>query len=92
LLFLRSRRQKPNSLLLYGAIVATLAILFTAQRPWVSLLAIPFTVLVYELAMGNSWCANLLGTKTFVLLGGASYAIYLLQVPVRSWIHYAVTG
>lgn len=92
LLFLRSRRQKPNFLLLYGAIVATLAILFLAQKPWVSLLAIPFAVLIYELAVGNSWCADLLGSKVLVLLGGASYSIYLLQLPVRSWVHYAVTG
>jgi peptidoglycan/LPS O-acetylase OafA/YrhL len=44
------------------------------------------------MAGGNSYVASMLGKKPFVLLGGASYAIYLLQVPVRFWVHLAATG
>ena len=27
-----------------------------------------------------------------VLLGGASYSLYLLQTPVREWLRYLLTG
>jgi len=46
---------------------------------------VPFAVLVYELALGGVWLARILSTRIMVLLGGASYAVYLLQFPVRSW-------
>jgi peptidoglycan/LPS O-acetylase OafA/YrhL len=40
---------------------------------------------VYELAIGDSVLAKTLSTKFMVLLGSGSYAVYLLQFPVRSW-------
>jgi peptidoglycan/LPS O-acetylase OafA/YrhL len=46
---------------------------------------IPYAVLIYELAFGVNWLGKTLSTRLMVLLGGASYAIYLLQFPVRSW-------
>ena len=57
--------------------------------PWVSLVVLPFAVLVYELAARPSWLARFLSTKTMLLLGGASYSVYLLQYPVRSWVRLA---
>jgi peptidoglycan/LPS O-acetylase OafA/YrhL len=53
---------------------------------WVSLVIIPFSALVYELSQANNWLATILSTRLMVLLGGASYAIYLLQYPVRGWV------
>lgn len=52
---------------------------------WASLVIIPFAVLIYELARGGTLFARVLSHRLMVLLGGASYAVYLLQFPVRSW-------
>jgi peptidoglycan/LPS O-acetylase OafA/YrhL len=68
--------------------LATLGIFATLSLPlgeWVSLVMVPFAVLVYELALGEVWLARFLSTRIMMLLGGASYAVYLLQFPVRSW-------
>ncbi len=92
LIFLRGERRLRPSLLLYPAVIASLVILALVKGPWVSLVAIPSTILIFELAVAGTWLAWLLGNKEFLLLGGASYAIYLLQWPVRSWVHFAVTG
>jgi peptidoglycan/LPS O-acetylase OafA/YrhL len=66
-------------------VLSALLILSLPLGEWVSLVTVPFTVLVYELAIGESALARLLSTQLVVLLGSASYAIYLLQFPVRSW-------
>lgn len=60
-------------------------ILSTPIGAWVSLVLVPFAALIYELACGDNWLAKLLSTRLMILLGSASYAIYLLQYPVRSW-------
>jgi peptidoglycan/LPS O-acetylase OafA/YrhL len=92
LIYLRNRAGQTNSVALYSAIVSIFAILLLVTGPWISLLALPFTVLIYNLAAGQSAVGRLLGTRSLLLLGGASYAIYLLQEPVRSTIHFAFTG
>jgi peptidoglycan/LPS O-acetylase OafA/YrhL len=92
LLFLRGDPVRRGSLGVYASLIALVAILGTVQGPWLSLIVIPYTILIYEMAAGTSFVARLLGQKAFVLLGGASYAIYLLQIPIRSWVHFAATG
>jgi peptidoglycan/LPS O-acetylase OafA/YrhL len=92
LIFLRTPRQNRRLPLAYAAILATIVILLFVKGPWLSLLAIPLSVLIYELAAGDTLLVRLLGSKPFLLLGGASYANYVLQEPVRSWMHFAVTG
>jgi peptidoglycan/LPS O-acetylase OafA/YrhL len=47
---------------------------------------IPFALSIYELAREDNWLAKTFSTRLMVLLGGASYAIYLLQYPVRMWV------
>jgi peptidoglycan/LPS O-acetylase OafA/YrhL len=69
----------------YLAVLGALLILSLPLGVWVSLVTIPFAVLVYELAIGDSMLAKLLSGRLMVLLGSASYAVYLLQFPVRSW-------
>jgi peptidoglycan/LPS O-acetylase OafA/YrhL len=81
----RTGRNSGSSLRAGVAVVCALVILSLPLGAWVSLVAIPFAVLVYELATGESLLAKFLSTKAMVLLGGASYAVYLLQFPVRSW-------
>lgn len=43
-----------------------------------------FTWAIYRLASGNGWLTKMLSTRLFILLGGASYSIYLLQSPIRN--------
>jgi peptidoglycan/LPS O-acetylase OafA/YrhL len=74
-----------SSLYLYLAVAGIFHFLSLPLGVWVSLVAIPFTVLVYELAAGDTLLVKFLSTRLMLLLGGASYAVYLLQFPVRSW-------
>ncbi len=92
LLFLRSGKVRHSSLTVYLSLIAILAVLVSLHGAWLSLLVVPYAVLIYEMAANNSYLARVLGQKAFILLGGASYAVYLLQVPVRIWVHLAVTG
>ena len=69
----------------YVAVLGALLILSLPLGVWVSLVTIPFAVLVYELAIGGSVLAKFLSKSFMILLGSASYAVYLLQFPVRSW-------
>lgn len=76
---------RGNAPRLYLALLTSLAVLCFAQGAWLSLVAVPFAVIIYELAAGKSLLATVLSTRLMVLLGSASYAVYLLQFPVRSW-------
>jgi len=71
------------------AVGTSVVLLSVPIGPWVSLVVLPFAVLVYELAARPSWLAKFLSTKPMLLLGGASYSVYLLQYPVRSWVRLA---
>lgn len=53
---------------------------------FLGLFAICVGVLIISLACSRGLFSNFLGTRTLLLLGGASYAIYLLQGPVREWM------
>jgi len=68
------------------AVVAAVVLLSAPIGSWVSLVILPFALLVYELAARRSWLARVLSSKMMVLLGSASYCVYLLQYPVRSWV------
>ena len=46
------------------------------------LLAPLFALLIYSLAEGKGWLARCLSLPFLVLLGEASYGIYILQIPV----------
>lgn len=77
---------------LYLALLTSLAVLCFAQGAWLSVVAVPFAVIIYELAAGDSLLAKVLSTRLMVLLGSASYAVYLLQFPVRSWTRVLFTA
>jgi len=98
LLFIRNgegRREATStyvSFSTYASLAAITAILFSLHDKWLSLIILPFAALIYSMATTRSHVERLLASDMFVLLGGASYAVYLLQVPVRSWVHFAFTG
>jgi peptidoglycan/LPS O-acetylase OafA/YrhL len=84
LLFLKDPRKSGRNWLLWTAIVLDIVLLGTLHGLWISLLVIPDVVLLYELAHGGTGLARLLSTGPLLLLGGASYSVYLLQFPVRN--------
>lgn len=70
-------------------LLAVLAVLFLLSAPiqsWVSLVVVPFSLLIYDLADQRNWVGALFSNRLMLLLGGASYSIYLLQAPFRDWI------
>jgi len=76
---------RPHHLRLYAAVFACIVLLSSPLGPWVSLVAIPFGIVVHDLTEAASLLARALATRPMVLLGSASYTVYLLQFPVRSW-------
>lgn len=75
-----------------AATVLVLAVLTQSDRlpfPLLhnGLLAPAFALLIYGLAQSNGPFARALGSPPAILLGEASYALYLLQVPILLWVH-----
>ena len=68
------------------AALAVLAILSLPIHDWVSIVVIPFGFLIYELADPQNVAGVLLSNRLMLLLGGASYSIYLLQLPFRDCV------
>jgi peptidoglycan/LPS O-acetylase OafA/YrhL len=52
---------------------------------FVTLIIVPFAALIWLLANRPGLLQRALGSQLMVLLGGSSYAIYLLQEPLRTW-------
>jgi peptidoglycan/LPS O-acetylase OafA/YrhL len=70
-------------------------LLSSVRGRWLSLVIVPFSGLLYELASqsadsSRSWL-SWLTARWLIFLGGASYSIYLLQFPVRNWARFALT-
>lgn len=42
--------------------------------------------IVLGLALGGGWLCRLLSTRPMVFLGGASYAVYILHIPIGIWL------
>lgn len=45
-----------------------------------------FALVIVGLAHSRGWIARLLGTRPLVVLGEASYGIYLLHIPILQWL------
>jgi peptidoglycan/LPS O-acetylase OafA/YrhL len=89
-LFLHHRHVDPedsvskDSITLAGIIPCMVLISFGIGRALASVVAIFwFGWTIYRLANGRGWLTNLLSSKPAMLLGGASFSIYLLQSVVR---------
>jgi peptidoglycan/LPS O-acetylase OafA/YrhL len=48
-----------------------------------------YACLIFGLALGGGFVARFLSTRSAVLLGGASYAMYILHAPLLSWLAVA---
>ncbi len=87
--FLRTPRERPAPVMLYAGIAAYVALYASVTIRWESLLILPHALLIYTLAraaemLSKPWPARLLSSRIAVTLGGASYAIYLLQEELRA--------
>lgn len=77
-------RRVRVSLWITSAMVAPLLLLNLHRL--VILIVIPFAALLWLLAHECTTAARILAHPKMKLLGGASYSIYLLQVPVWMWV------
>jgi len=89
-LFLSRTKEKETSFLdsdwiTIACMIPPMALIASGTKSWLLSLGAIFWFLwtIYRLANGKGWLTRLLSTKFFILLGGASYSIYLLQGPVR---------
>lgn len=71
-----------------AAVLAILASPLSAQG--ISAASILFGLLIVQLAVARTRLAALLSSRALLLLGSASYAIYMLQGPVREWVNLIV--
>lgn len=84
---------------LRGDLAAILAVAFTvasllaaSTAMTVGSAAIGFVALIATCAVNDGKTQRALSYKPLVLLGNASYALYILQIPVRKWIPVIFTG
>lgn len=79
----------PVTLLEIGSLVLALVMIAYSGIPHALLrtgIASPFfAAIIYSLALGEGAIAKLLSNRILMILGEASYAIYILQVPISYW-------
>lgn len=80
-----------NGLWTYTSLLATVALLCTPSNPWTSLIVVAFAALLFGLAAEKTLLSRFLSTKAMLLGGGISYSIYLVQLPVKSWVQLITT-
>ena len=83
LIFLRSHRLQYSGLISVCTALVAIAVLCLPLGRWASIAIIPFAVLVASLAYQSGPLTRVLSTRILVLFGSASYAVYLLQSPIR---------
>ena len=87
-------RTRNGGLARWLAEPAVLVVILSLFLPWPAFLASHrsqvlapvFALLVLALAYGDGPLSKFLGTSLITRLGEASYALYLLHVPVHSWM------
>ncbi len=90
-LFLRSEGVVDSGAWTYVALGLSFAALMLPGGPWTSVALIGFSALIYCLARERTVVARVLSTRLLLFGGGISYAMYLLQQPVRNWVHPWIT-
>lgn len=73
--------------------VLTLLALVSTNGDWASpMAAIGFLAIIATCSVNEGTVKTSLSSPLLVLLGSASYALYILQTPVRSWVAVIFTG
>jgi peptidoglycan/LPS O-acetylase OafA/YrhL len=92
-LFMQKRSFNPDSTsedwLTFAGIVPCCVLIAAGVGSYLSSLAalLCFGWAIYRLADGRGWLTNFLSSKGMLLLGGASFSIYLLQSLIRDSAH-----
>ena len=70
--------------------IAVIGILLASTMAgfFVSLAMVLVGIVLVQLAIGGNIVATILSSRPLLLLGGSSYALYLLQGPVRAWLQH----
>jgi peptidoglycan/LPS O-acetylase OafA/YrhL len=87
-----SQLPSPGTLLGAGALLLAIAILEQGRIPvlilQIGVMMPAFALIIVGLARGDGALHRLLSRKGLVLLGEASYGIYILHVPLIFWVCY----
>ncbi|HEY1801240.1 MAG TPA: acyltransferase [Terriglobales bacterium] len=83
LTFLRAPAWRYSGLISVVSLLCAITILCLPLGRWASVVVIPFAILMISLAYQRGPVARLLSNRIIILLGSASYAVYLLQFPTR---------
>jgi peptidoglycan/LPS O-acetylase OafA/YrhL len=83
LAFLRGPAWRHSGIVSICALLGAIILLSLPLGAWTSVVVIPFAVLLLSLAHQSGPIARILSGRMLVLLGSASYAVYLLQLPTR---------
>jgi peptidoglycan/LPS O-acetylase OafA/YrhL len=90
-LFLRKRTNGPqavtNDWITFAGMVPCIALISSGVGTYLTSLAAIFCFgwAIYRLADGRGWMTTFLSTRVMLLLGGASYSVYILQEFVREY-------
>ena len=90
LTFLRAPAWRYSGLTSIASLLCAIAVLCLPLGRWASLAVIPFAILIMSLAYQNGPVARLLSNRIIILLGSASYSVYLLQLPIRIYTRLLV--
>ena len=80
------KKASSGRLALWLSFAAMTLLLVLNTHRFVTLIIVPFAALLWLMANRQSRLRESLESKLLVLLGGASYSIYLLQEPVLAWL------
>lgn len=85
--------RRADAMLIAGIILGLVITLTVAELDYTvvnnGIFALLFAILLYLLADSASTIAKWLSSPLLVLLGEASYALYILQYPLAVWFSYA---
>lgn len=88
-IFLRSRRISWGNWLALMGLAVSVVIVASGEVPYPllhnGLLALPFAALIYGLAHASGWLARFAANPTLILLGEASFGLYILHAPIYTY-------
>jgi peptidoglycan/LPS O-acetylase OafA/YrhL len=70
----------------YISLALSVALLCRGADRWTSLVVAGFSALIFGLAAERTLLSRFLSTKAMMLGGGISYSVYLMQMPVKTWV------
>ncbi|WP_052195485.1 acyltransferase family protein [Deinococcus radiopugnans] len=88
-LYVSGHRLRHGGLVALAALIVVVALLNIPSIPYLllhnGLLAIPFGILIYGLAQAQGAVERVASNRTLLLLGEASYALYILHAPIFTY-------